>query len=111
MSAELNGGGFEEEAEEEEGEGVAWDGEAVEEVEGEEEDGIRRETERERRQRRRQISKDTLKQLCAYSGLHVMSNMQKTTEPKAREQVSTMYQCGLCRTGKYIDHTKHMMRI
>ena len=33
------------------------------------EDGIRRETERERRQRRRQISKDTLKQLCAYSGL------------------------------------------
>jgi len=52
-----------------------------------------------------------LKQLCAYTGLHVMSRMQKTTEPRAREQVSTMYQCGVCRTGKYIDHTRHMIRI
>lgn len=92
-----------------------------EELEGEEEEvmedgeeeleGIRRETPRERRQRRKQSSKDTLKQLCSYSGLHVISRIQKTTEPKAREHVSTMYQCGLCRTGKYIDHTKHMMRI
>ena len=50
-----------------------------EELEGEEEEvmedgeeeleGIRRETPRERRQRRKQSSKDTLKQLCSYSGL------------------------------------------
>jgi len=106
MSAKLGVDGDEEDAEEEEE--VAWDGEEVaekEEEEGkgkmdaedvdEEEGGIRSETARERRQSRRQRSKDTLKQLCAYIGLHVMSNMQKTTEAKAREQVSTMYQCGV----------------
>jgi len=106
MSAKLIVGGNEEEVE-----GVTWDGkegeeegkekeeDAEEELDAEdvdeEEGGIRRETARERRQSRRQRSKDTLKQLCAYIGLHVMSNMQKTTEAKAREQVSTMYQCGV----------------
>ena len=76
MSAKISGDGCEEEKEE----GVAWGGEEevegvkeeeeeeVEEGEGEE-GGIRRETARERRQSRRQSSKDTLKQLCAYSGL------------------------------------------
>ena len=69
MSAKLGVDGDEEDAEEEEG--VAWDGDEEEEdaEKEEEEGGIRRETARERRQRRRQRSKDTLKQLCAYTGL------------------------------------------
>jgi len=58
----------------------------------EEEEGMRRDTARERRQRSRQSSKDTLKQFCAYSGLQVIRRRQKTTEPKARELVRTMYQ-------------------
>ena len=47
------------------------EGEEEEVMEGGEEEleGIRRETPRERRQRRKQSSKDTLKQLCSYSGL------------------------------------------